>query len=111
MQIIIIITSTIYNWCRNTAMPLQGRLIVNSSTQNQLYRESKTGEKQQKTALALYPPISHKRRSSNLGQIRSCLQDSMGLILVRGSYYVINLIKSFAHNCSLIQRYHSKVAT
>jgi len=27
--IIIIITSTIYNWRRNTAMPLQGRLTVN----------------------------------------------------------------------------------
>ena len=27
--IIIIITSIIYNWRRNTAMPLQGRLTVN----------------------------------------------------------------------------------
>jgi len=31
----------------------------------------------------------------------------MGLILVGGSYCVINLIKSFAHNCSLILLYYS----
>src|SRR6218665_858607 len=27
--IVIIIIMTIYNWCRNTAMPLQGRLTIN----------------------------------------------------------------------------------